>query len=56
MTSAQIRQLALKLYTVAFECDGVPKFAIWQRCLHTCRRWDLEPSTVLLISEALTGY
>jgi hypothetical protein len=56
MTSKQIRQLSLKLYTVAFECDGVPKFAIWQRCLHTCRRWDLEPSTVLLISEALTGY
>jgi hypothetical protein len=56
MTSEQIRKLALKLYTVVFECDGVPKLAIWQRCFHTCRTWDLEPPMAMLISEALTGY
>jgi hypothetical protein len=56
MTSKQIRQLALKLYTVVFECDGIPKLAIWQRCLHTCRAWDLEQLMAMLISKALTGY
>jgi hypothetical protein len=56
MTSAQIRELALKLYTVVFECDGIPELAIWQRCLGTCRSWDLKPPTARLISEALTGY
>lgn len=29
--------------------------AIWQRCLHTCRSWDLEPPMAMLIREALTG-
>jgi hypothetical protein len=29
--------------------------AIWQRCLHTCRSWDPNPPTTLLIREALTG-
>jgi hypothetical protein len=56
MTSEQIRQLALKLYTVVFECDGVPELAIWQRCLCVCQSWDLNPPTAMLISEALTGY
>jgi hypothetical protein len=56
MTSEHIRELALKLYTVVFECDGVPELAIWQRCLCACRRWDLEAPTAMLISEALTGY
>ena len=54
MTSEQMCQLALQLYTVVFECDGVPELAIWQRCLHTCRSWDLEPPTAMLISEALS--
>jgi hypothetical protein len=56
MTPEQIRELALKLYTVVFESDGVAPLAIWQRCLRACQRWDVEPPTAVLISEALTGY
>jgi hypothetical protein len=56
MTPEQIRELALKLYTVVFECEGVAELAIWQGCLRTCQRWDVEPPTAMLISEALTGY
>jgi hypothetical protein len=56
MTSEQIRELALTLYTVVFESEGVAELTIWQRCLRTCRRWDLEPPMAILISEALTGY
>jgi hypothetical protein len=56
MTSEQIRELALKLYTIVFECEGVAELAIWQRCLRTCRSWDVEPPMAILISEALTGY
>jgi hypothetical protein len=39
-----------------FECDGVLEWAIWQRGLHTCRSWDLNPPAAILISEALTRY
>jgi hypothetical protein len=56
MISEQIRELALTLYTVAFESEGVAELAIWQGCLCTCRRWDVEPPTAVLISEPLTGY
>jgi hypothetical protein len=56
MTSEQIRELALTLYTVVVESEGVAELAIWQRCLRTCRGWDVEPPTAMLISEALTGY
>jgi hypothetical protein len=56
MTSEQIRELALKLYTIVFECEGVAELEIWQRCLRACQRWDVEPPTAMLISEALTGY
>jgi hypothetical protein len=56
MTSEQVRELALKLYTVVVECEGVAELAIWQRCLRTCRSWDVEPPMAILISEALTDY
>jgi len=56
MTSEQIRKLALQLYTVVVESEGVAELAIWERCLRTCRTWDLEPPMAMLISEALTGY
>jgi hypothetical protein len=56
MTSDQIRELALTLYAVVFESEGVAELAIWQRCLRTCRSWDVEPPMAILISEALTGY
>lgn len=56
MTPEQIPELALRLYTIVFESEGVAQLAIWQHCLSTCQRWDVEPSTAMLISEALTGY
>ena len=56
MTSEQIRVLALQLYTVVFEGEGVAELALWQRCLRTCQGWDVEPPTAILISEALTDY
>ena len=56
MTAEQIRELALALYTVVFESEGVAELAIWRRCLHTCRRWDVEPPAAMLISEVLTHY
>jgi hypothetical protein len=56
MTSEQIRELALKLYSVVFECEGVAELAIWQLWLRTCRSWDVEPPMAILVSEALTGY
>jgi hypothetical protein len=56
MTSEQIRALALQLYTVVFEGEGVAELALWQRCLRTCQGWDMEPPTAILISEALTDY
>ena len=56
MIPEQIRELALQLHTVVFEGEGVAELAIWQRCLHTCQYWDVEPPTAILISEALTGY
>ena len=56
MTPDQIRELALKLYTIVFECEEVAELAIWQRCLRACRSRDVEPPTAMLISEALTGY
>ena len=40
MTSEQIRELALQLYAVVFESEGVAELATWQRCLRVCRRWD----------------
>ena len=55
MTSEQMRALALTLYTVVCESEGVAELTIWQRCLHTCRSWHLEPPMAILISEALTG-
>ena len=56
MTPEQIRELALHLYTIVFESEGDAQLATWQRCLRACRGWDLEPSTAILISEALTHY
>jgi len=56
MTPEQIRELALQLYTIVFQSEGVVPLAVWQRCLRTCERWDVEPRTAVLISEALTGY
>jgi hypothetical protein len=56
MTPQQIRELALRLYTVIVECEGVAELALWQRCIRTCQRWDLEPPMAMLVSEALTGY
>jgi hypothetical protein len=56
MTPEQIHALALQLYAIVFESDGVVPLAIWERCLRACRRWDVEPLTAVLISEALTGY
>ena len=56
MTPKQIRELALQLYTIVFESEGVAQLTIWQRCLRTCQRCDVEPPTAVLISEALTGY
>jgi len=56
MTSEQIRELALQLYTVVFESEGVPELATWQRCLDACRTWGTEPPTAMLIIEALTSY
>jgi hypothetical protein len=56
MTPQQIRELALQLYTIVFESEGVAPLTVWQRCLRTCQRWDVEPPTAMLISEALTGY
>ena len=56
MIPEQIRELALQLYTVVFEGEGVAELAIWQRCLHTCQCWDVEPPMAILISEALTSY
>jgi hypothetical protein len=55
MTPEQIRALALRLSTVMFTREGVAELAVWQRCLRTCQRWDLEPPMAVLISEALTG-
>ena len=54
MTPEQIHELALHLYTIVFDSQGVTELATWQRCLGACR--DLEPPTAVLISEALTGY
>jgi hypothetical protein len=56
MTPERIRELALQLYTIVFESDGVAPLAIWERCLRACQCWDVEPPTSVLISEALTGY
>ena len=56
MTPEQVRELALQLYTIVFESDGGAPLAIWERCLRACQCWDVEPPTVVLISEALTGY
>ena len=56
MTPEHVRELALQLYTIVFESDGVAPLAIWERCLRACQRWDVEPPTAVLISEALTGY
>jgi hypothetical protein len=56
MTSEQIRQLALTLYAIVFECERIAELEVWHRCLRACRRRDVEPPTAVLISEALTGY
>jgi hypothetical protein len=56
MTLQQIHDFALTLYTVIFESEAVAELAVWQRCLHTCQAWGLEPPMATLISEALTGY
>jgi hypothetical protein len=56
MTPEQIRELALQLYAAVFDSAGAAELSTWQRCLHACRGWDLEPPTAVLISEALTGY
>jgi hypothetical protein len=56
MTPEKIRALALQLYTVVFESEGIADLALWERCLRTCRRWDVAPPPAVLISEALTGY
>jgi hypothetical protein len=56
MTPKQIRALALHLYTVVFESEGVAELALWQRCLGACKTWDVAPPTAMLISEALTCY
>ena len=56
MTPEQIRELALQLYAIVFESDGVAPLTVWQRCLRTCQRGDVEPPTAVLISEALTDY
>jgi hypothetical protein len=56
MTPEEIRPLALQLYAVIFDSDGMAALTTWQRCLRVCRRWTLEPATAMLISEALTDY
>jgi hypothetical protein len=56
MTSEQIQELALTLYAVVFECEGIAELEVWHRYLRACQRRDLEPPTAMLISEALTGY
>jgi hypothetical protein len=56
MTSEQQRELALTLYTIVFECEGIAELKIWHRCLRACQRRDVEPPTAVLIGEALTGY
>jgi hypothetical protein len=56
MTSEQIRDLALTLYAVVFECEGIAELQVWRRCLRACQRRHVEPPTAMLISEALTGY
>jgi hypothetical protein len=56
MTPEQIRALALQLYTVVFEGEGVAELALWQRCVRTCQGWDVEPPMAILISEALTDF
>jgi hypothetical protein len=56
MTPEQIRKLALQLYTVVVEGEGVAELAVWHHCLRACRSWDVEPPSAVLISEALTGY
>ena len=56
MTSEQIQELALTLYAVVFECEGIAELEVWHHCLRACQRRDLEPPTAMLISEALTGY
>ena len=56
MTSEQIQELALTLYTVVFECEGIAELEVWRRCLRACQRRHVEPPTAMLISEALTGY
>jgi hypothetical protein len=56
VTSDQIRELALRLYTVVLEREGGAELAVWQRCLRTCHSGDMEPPMAMLISEALTDY
>jgi hypothetical protein len=56
MTSEQIRDLALTLYAVVFEGEGIAEMEVWRRCLRACQRRHVEPPTAMLISEALTGY
>jgi hypothetical protein len=56
MTSNQIHDLSLSLYTVIFESDAASELAVWQRCLYTCQAGGLEPSIATLISEALAAY
>jgi hypothetical protein len=56
MTPEQVQELALQLYTIAFQSEGVAPLVLWQHCLRACQCGDVEPPTAVLISEALTGY
>jgi hypothetical protein len=56
MTSAQVRELALKLYAMIFGSDERAEQAIRLRCLRSFHDRGLEPTIAALISDALMGY
>jgi hypothetical protein len=57
MTPAQIRDLALTLYTVIFESSDVMEpNPVRDCCIRTCQQRGLDPTMAAKISEALTGY
>ena len=56
MTPAQIRELALTLYTMIIESDERTAQAIRQGCIRICQDRGVEPPTAALSSDALTGY
>jgi hypothetical protein len=57
MTPAQIRELALALFTVIFESGDVrePK-PVRDRCIRTCQQRGFDLTSAAMISEALMGY